>query len=379
LNIIFAGDMRQLEPIGMGNRGEAKKPVYDEPCPEFKDWVNCFVELKGMHRFQDDRNWGCLLLRFRNGEVTRQDIDTINECVVNADTKLPVDIKYATYFNRDRDSINAALFEERCKILYEMGSNIEDSIMIFSDNIQTRNSCKVYIPFLNCKKFWEKCGEDDVKIPRGTGRMDPVLKLYRDCPVMLPANTDVSNGQANGTRATFQKVVLKPGEEPHHVLLDDTVPVPAVLASQVSYIVLHHSNERIRPSTFSLKPRQHTFRTNIMKPRVLQVKSDEHETLQMKACQLPLLINNATTGHRLQGSGVDSLFVHNWSYVQNWVYVMLSRVKTRAGLFCRKPLSYDLTKYAVPEALQRMLHQFRSTKTPTYWTDGQYNDVFDLN
>jgi hypothetical protein len=116
-----------------------------------------------------------------------------------------------------------------------------------------------------------------------------------------------------------------------------------------------------------------------MKPRVLQVKSDEHETLQMKACQLPLLINNATTGHRLQGSGVDSLFVHNWSYVQNWVYVMLSRVKTHAGLFCRKPLSYDLTKYAVPEALQRMLHQFRSTKTPTYWTDGQYNDVFDLN
>ena len=113
----------------------------------------------------------------------------------------------------------------------------------------------------------------------------------------------------------------------------------------------------------------------IMKPQVLQVKGDEHETLQMKACQLPLLI----TGHQLQGSGVDSLFVHNWSYVQNWVYVMLSRVKTRAGLFLRKPLSYDLTKYAVPEALQRMLHQFRSTKSPTYWTDEQYNDVFDLN
>ena len=64
----------------------------------------------------------------------------------------------------------------------------------------------------------------------------------------------------------------------------------------------------------------------------------------MKAMQLPMVVNNATTGHKLQGSGVDCLFVHNWSYVTNWVYVVLSRVKTRAGLFCRKPISTDLRK-----------------------------------
>ena len=110
---------------------------------------------------------------------------------------------------------------------------------------------------------------------------------------------------------------------------------------------------------------------------MLNVKDDEHEVLQMKAYQLPVLINNATTGHKLQGSGVDSLFVHNWSYVQNWVYVMLSHVKTRAGLFCRKTLSKDLTKYAVPEALQRMLHQLR-TKAPTFWSDDEYDELFDL-
>jgi hypothetical protein len=98
----------------------------------------------------------------------------------------------------------------------------------------------------------------------------------------------------------------------------------------------------------------------------------------MKATQLPVLINNATTGHKLQGSGVvDSLFVHNWSYVTNWVYAMLSRVKTRAGLFCRKELSKDLQKYAVPEALQSMLHCFRS-RAPTYWSDEQYEDLFSI-
>jgi hypothetical protein len=95
--------------------------------------------------------------------------------------------------------------------------------------------------------------------------------------------------------------------------------VPAVLASQVSYIVLHHTTDHIRPATFSLKCKQHTFKAKIPKPCILQVKGDGQELLQMKRSQLPLLINNATTGHKLQGSGVDSLFVRNWSYVQNWV------------------------------------------------------------
>jgi hypothetical protein len=33
---------------------KAKNPVNDEPCPEFKEWVNHFLELHGMHRFKDD-------------------------------------------------------------------------------------------------------------------------------------------------------------------------------------------------------------------------------------------------------------------------------------------------------------------------------------
>jgi hypothetical protein len=356
--------------------GFGKNPVYAENCPEFKDWVNCFVELQGMHRFKDDEEWGYLLLRFRDGEVTLADIDTINERRVTSETELPEGIKYATYFNRDRDSINAALFEKQCKLGYEQTGNTDDSIMIFSDGIKVQNGCKTYSPFQNCVTFWEHCGEDDVKLPRGAGHMDPVLRLYEECRVMLPGNSDVKNGQANGTQATFEKVVLKAGEEPQQVLLDGTIPVAAVLASQVSYIVLRHSNDHIRPATFSLKPKQHTFRAKILKPRALQVKGDERELLQMKATQPAFVINNATTGHKLQGSGVDSLFVHNWSYVTNWVYVMLSRVKTRQGLFCRKPLSKDLSKYAVPEALRNMIERFR-TRAPTYWSDEEYEELLN--
>ena len=77
-------------------------------------------------------------------------------------------------------------------------------------------------------------------------------------------------------------------------------------------------------------------------------------------------------------TGVDNVFVHTWSYTTNWVYVMLSRVKNKKGLFMRKPLSRDLLKYAVPKALLRMLERMRK-HTPSYWSDEQYNELFGNN
>ena len=98
-----------------------------------------------------------------------------------------------------------------------------------------------------------------------------------------------------------------------------------------------------------------------------QTKESPREDLLIKGKQqLPLLVNNATTGHKLQGSGVDTLFVHNWSKVTNWSYVMLSRVKTRAGFFCHKKLGSDLGTFAVPEGLRKMLERFQHLR-PTYW------------
>lgn len=52
-------------------------------------------------------------------------------------SRSPEDIKYATYFNRDRDSIkNAALFQQRCELLYKKTDNTNDSIMISSDQLE---------------------------------------------------------------------------------------------------------------------------------------------------------------------------------------------------------------------------------------------------
>ena len=85
--MFFSGDFWQLEPVG-----ENKKPEYEQECPIFKNSINCFIELKGLHRFKQDLEWGKLLYRFQNGEVIEEDIDNINSQVVDENTELPSNI-----------------------------------------------------------------------------------------------------------------------------------------------------------------------------------------------------------------------------------------------------------------------------------------------
>ena len=69
--------------------------------------------------------------------------------------------------------------------------------------------------------------------------------------------------------------------------------------------------------------------------------------------QLPINTNDATTRHKFQGMSKYKLIVESWSFISNWIYVVLSRVRTLEGLFLLKPLPTDcLEKFEVPRALQ---------------------------
>ena len=224
--------------------------------------------------------------------------------------------------------------------------------------------------------MWEECSEDDVKISQGSHRMDPVLRLYNGCHVMLPHNQDVRNGLANGTQATVLRVILHPGVVPNEVMINDRCKVKTVLASQVESVELEHLNERINPRIFSVKPRQQTFKINMKKPHLLQRKHAKTELLQMKATQIPILVNNATTVHKLQGSTILSILVNCFTIVKNWVYVVLSRVRTRSGLFLKEPLDSNLSIYSIPAELLSMINRFREKFCPTMWNDEEYEELF---
>ena len=351
---MFAGDFRQLEPVDK----KYNKPLYMDDTPEFNDWVNCYIELNGLHRFKDDPAWGRLLMRFRNGLVTAEDIDAINKRIFAAGDVLPENIRYATMRNADRDAINAALFEEHCERQFKKHGHTNNAVVIFADKLKVQNRNETYVCMKNTILFYENVGEDDVKFSKkSTKRLDPVLKLYKGLRVMLVDNVDVLRGQANGSQAIVIRIVLKRNETPATILLGGSTPVRAVVASQVDHVVLKHCNDKVQPATFKVQASEHAFSARF--PKVNGASKRAKEEVKMKARQFLFVVNNATTGHKLQGASVDNLFVHSWYYMTNWVYVVLSRVRTKAGLFARNKLSYDLTKYAVPQQLTDLMSRFR--------------------
>ena len=95
LCILFCGDFRQLVPIG--------EPVLykEKDFYLFHGLINCYIELHGLHRYKDDPEYGQIMLRFRQGQPTLVDFQTINSRRVRKDgctldgTRLPAGIKYA--------------------------------------------------------------------------------------------------------------------------------------------------------------------------------------------------------------------------------------------------------------------------------------------
>ena len=58
----------------------------------------------------------------------------------------------------------------------------------------------------------------------------------------------------------------------------------------------------------------------------------------MKIIQFGVNSNKATTGHKLQGASLNKMVIRSWEYgIVNWIYVVLSRVRSLKGLFiCQK-------------------------------------------
>ena len=217
-----------------------------------------------------------------------------------------------------------ALFEEHCARLRCHNVSTRDTLIILADKLAAKTLHGNYELFHNQKIFWENCGEDDIKFPREcNGRMDPLLKLYKGCQLMLVFNNNVRHGEVNRTTVTLISICLKPNIVPIQIIIGK-LPVKAVYASQVISIVLKHNNPKLIPNMFQLEPIEFCITTRILKPKLLQMKEGKHKMVRMKATQLPVISSQATTGHKLQGASINQLFVNNWNYRTNWPYVVLS-------------------------------------------------------
>jgi hypothetical protein len=198
--------------------------------------------------------------------------------------------------------------------------------------------------------------------------VDPVLKLYPDCPMMYTKNNDVLNGQANGSRVRVKKVKTKPGEEPTVLKLDCGTKVRVLLASQVESILVEHEAEDISPRTFHVNSDSWKFSTSLK-------CGTEDLHVSMKGKQFPIISNSCTTGHKLQGCSVEDILINDFHYQVNWPYVVLSRVRTMKGLYLRECLSEDLKKYRMKPRMRQMLQRFRDTVALEDMTELDYKNL----
>ena len=96
---------------------------------------------------------------------------------------------------------------------------------------------------------------------------------------------------------------------------------------------------------------------------------------KLKMTQFPVNCNIATMKHKLQGVSMYTLIVNSWGYGwDNWVYVVLSRVRTRLGLFLSKKLDLK-KKFKVPEKgeCKRKRNSTSNSFTPSVATTRSIN------
>jgi hypothetical protein len=139
---------------------------------------------------------------------------------------------------------------------------------------------------------------------------------------------DVPCGQANHTCVRLLKVQVQDGEQPMIICMSST-KIRAYFASQLLGLQVRHENGDITPQTFDVAMKDFSFSPKIS-------VDDQSRVVMMKGNQFPLISNSSTTGHKLQGCTLRQLAIFEHFYGQNWMYVVLSRVCTMAGLlvFC---------------------------------------------
>jgi hypothetical protein len=380
MNVILCGNFRQLESIS-----EGAIQIYEQEFTEFHGAINSYIELRGMHRFRFDLPYGQLLTRLRDGEMSDSDIDIINTRVVKKGEVLPTNITYATYRNVDRTSINNGLFQKYCNQHDIEEKDLENCVIIFSSDLERRVGNRTFSKPSNQweKHFWTNCGEGNCHPGPFNNPFDPVLLLYYNRPMMVVINADVDHGVANGSRCHITHLHLKPGET-YSTIEFGFIKIPAVRANQIAWATMKQENENTVPRIFNIKPKQTTFDARVPYPDSMQPGTGKNKVtlkVHMRGTQLPIICNNATTGHKLQGASIQTLFIHASTIVRNWMYVVLSRVQTLMGLYLRQPLDKkDLAKFNnIPQKLKELVTLLRQNKLKPALSDENYEAIFDTD
>ena len=94
---------------------------------------------------------------------------------------------------------------------------------------------------------------------------------------------------------------------------------------------------------FKLEPQQSSPTVSY---KVHHLASNKTEA-KCRMTQIPVVLADAITGHKLQGMTIPNVVIASWGYfANNWPYVVLSRCTTFKGLYLFEPI--DMNKSFAP-------------------------------
>ena len=350
--ILFIGDFMQLNPTN------GAIPIYmEKESLLWEEDLNMLVELKGNWRFKGCPHLSEIFPIYRRFGLTPEIRKRFNSRVIGQEfegtvVSLP-DIRHTkvtTFHNRLRAEANDCVFLEHLRKYHskENDAPVPDFTVIVKANPCWSHN---HIPLGDQarQRFFREVTSDHIR--DGTKKsIDPLLCLFFKCELMYRDNDDVNNGVANGTTARFEYLVMREGTSKHKVCYNGYW-VWAVHAEEVEYMKMSWTGDSAFRGTFCVAPKSRRYQVEISRKEFGQVQVFKPK---MTITQFLVTINHATTGHKLQGKTVDSLIVWEWSKQLNWIYVVLSRVRSIRGLYLREKLPEDVITAPHPSYLDMM-------------------------
>lgn len=148
---------------------------------------------------------------------------------------------------------------------------------------------------------------------------------------MCNTNDDLKEGRGNGSLCRVTKIKLKENADVYWKNWDGK-KVNHVSAEDVDWIEFEHWPHP--PKKFDRHFRLTTDKVSATISLCVHSNCKPVPFGGANLTQFPVNTNIATTGHKLQGMSKDNLIVVSWNYAMvNWVYVVLSRVRTLSGLY----------------------------------------------
>lgn len=296
-----------------------------------------------------------MLERLRIGQSTEDDIKLFNSRVVGTNglqipTRNELDgecISYCCKTNRMRNVVSDSNFMNVLKTYHPIqGSTVHPpSHTIIIKGVIADPDGTVRSDFFHNGVFNE-CGDADVKAS-GTEKVDPCLKLYAGCPIMVSISDFKStHGVVKGSTGKFSSVVFREGCGPkteiwsgYKVLTANATDIDYIICEKYKKKRLDDEEKEMPPEYFTLPFKM--FRVRMSLP-LGTTRKQYPENSTLKLSQFPINIDVGTTCHKLQGATKSYLVVTEVDYAtENWIYVALSRVKSLSGLFLLKPINFQ--------------------------------------